>query len=68
MQCFGVDIGGSGIKGAIVDVSTGELVGDRHRIVTPQPATPDAVARARWPRRAADQRICWQAAPIQQEI
>jgi len=31
-------------------------------------ATPDAVARARWPRRAADQRICWQAARIQREI
>jgi len=41
---FGVDIGGSGIKGAIVEVQTGELVTPRKRIVTPQPATPDAVA------------------------
>ncbi|KAB1503745.1 ROK family protein [Corynebacterium sp. 320] len=41
---FGVDIGGSGIKGAIVDLSTGELVSDRFKIKTPQPATPDAVA------------------------
>jgi polyphosphate glucokinase len=43
-QVFGIDIGGSGIKGAIVDTSTGELVTPRKRIVTPHPATPDAVA------------------------
>ncbi|MFT3900190.1 MAG: ROK family protein [Gordonia sp. (in: high G+C Gram-positive bacteria)] len=41
---FGVDIGGSGVKGAIVDLSTGELVGDRLKILTPQPATPAAVS------------------------
>ncbi len=41
---FGVDIGGSGIKGAPVDLRTGELAGDRLRIPTPQPATPQAVA------------------------
>ncbi|MGO1948690.1 MAG: polyphosphate--glucose phosphotransferase [Mycobacteriaceae bacterium] len=41
---FGVDIGGSGIKGARVDLSTGEFIGDRIRIDTPQPATPGAVA------------------------
>lgn len=44
MRILGVDIGGSGIKGAIVDTLTGELVSERHRIETPQPATPDAVA------------------------
>ncbi|MGY6276494.1 polyphosphate--glucose phosphotransferase [Methylomonas sp. MgM2] len=44
MQILGVDIGGSGIKGAIVDTSSGELVSERHRIETPQPATPEAVA------------------------
>ncbi|RJG39452.1 polyphosphate--glucose phosphotransferase [Motilimonas pumila] len=44
MQILGVDIGGSGIKGAIVDTETGELVTERHRIPTPQPATPSAVA------------------------
>ncbi|WP_374700638.1 polyphosphate--glucose phosphotransferase [Rhodococcus sp. BS-15] len=37
---FGVDVGGSGIKGGIVDLSTGELVGDRYKIETPQPSTP----------------------------
>jgi len=43
-QAFGIDIGGTGIKGAIVDVATGELVTERTRIPTPHPATPDAVA------------------------
>ncbi len=44
MKILGVDIGGSGIKGAIVDTKTGKLVTERHRIPTPQPATPKAVA------------------------
>jgi polyphosphate glucokinase len=43
VQGFGVDIGGSGIKGCTVDLGTGELVGERVRIDTPQPSTPDAV-------------------------
>ncbi|HLR99694.1 ROK family protein [Mycolicibacillus parakoreensis] len=42
---FGVDVGGSGIKGGIVDLNTGQLVGDRFKLPTPQPATPPAVAR-----------------------
>ncbi len=41
---FGVDVGGSGVKGAPVDLATGELAQDRHRIPTPQPSTPQAVA------------------------
>ncbi|WP_240506218.1 polyphosphate--glucose phosphotransferase [Thermoactinospora rubra] len=41
---LGIDIGGSGVKGAPVDVTTGSLTQDRLRIPTPQPATPDAVA------------------------
>lgn len=41
---FGIDIGGSGIKGAPVDLKKGELAADRLRIPTPQPSTPDAVA------------------------
>src|SRR4051812_1396863 len=40
----GVDIGGTGIKGAPVDVEKGELAGERFRILTPHPATPKAVA------------------------
>src|SRR5205823_1208306 len=41
---FGIDIGGTGIKGAVVDTDTGQLVTERVRILTPHPATPDAVA------------------------
>ena len=41
---FGIDVGGSGIKGARVDLDTGEFIGERIKILTPQPATPDAVA------------------------
>jgi polyphosphate glucokinase len=44
-KMLGIDIGGTGIKGAPVDTETGQLVADRHRIVTPQPATPEAVAK-----------------------
>ncbi|HLF26517.1 MAG TPA: ROK family protein [Anaerolineae bacterium] len=44
MHILGIDIGGSGIKGAPVDIDTGTLVAERYRIPTPQPATPDAVA------------------------
>jgi polyphosphate glucokinase len=44
MHILGVDIGGSGIKGAVVDTASGQLVTERHRIETPQPATPEAVA------------------------
>ncbi|WP_172120796.1 polyphosphate--glucose phosphotransferase [Actinomyces faecalis] len=40
----GIDIGGSGVKGALVDLGTGELIGERVRIPTPAPATPEAVA------------------------
>lgn len=43
-HALGIDIGGSGIKGAIVDLKKGEFSTDRLRIETPQPATPEAVA------------------------
>jgi polyphosphate glucokinase len=41
---LGIDVGGSGIKAAPVDLETGELTAERCRIETPDPATPDAVA------------------------
>lgn len=41
---LGIDVGGSGIKGAPVDTTSGTLVDERFRIATPQPATPAAVA------------------------
>jgi len=43
-EILGIDVGGSGIKGAIVDVESGVLVTERHRIETPQPATPQSIA------------------------
>ncbi|MGW0768263.1 polyphosphate--glucose phosphotransferase [Streptomyces sp. NPDC002676] len=44
MQIFGVDIGGSGIKGAPVDLERGDLTQERCKVLTPHPATPDGVA------------------------
>ncbi|MCI2228119.1 ROK family protein [Polaribacter sp. MSW13] len=45
MKVLGIDIGGSGIKAAIVNTKTGELLSERHRIDTPKPASPKAVAK-----------------------
>ena len=45
MEILGIDIGGSGMKGAIVNAETGELLTDRHRVPTPNPSEPAAVAR-----------------------
>lgn len=42
---FGIDVGGSGVKGGIVDLETGLLIGERFKLPTPQPATPEAVAQ-----------------------
>ncbi|MFH9265388.1 polyphosphate--glucose phosphotransferase [Streptomyces sp. NPDC017546] len=44
MEIFGVDIGGSGIKGAPVDLDRGDLARERHKVLTPHPATPTGVA------------------------
>ncbi len=41
---FGIDIGGTGIKGARVDLTTGELLSKRNRVPTPSPSTAEAVA------------------------
>jgi polyphosphate glucokinase len=43
MEILGIDIGGSGIKGAPVDIQNGVLMTERYRIPTPQPSVPDAV-------------------------
>jgi polyphosphate glucokinase len=53
---FGVDIGGSGVKAGIVDLSDGQLVGERIKLATPKPATPAAIAA-----RVADliERFAW---------
>jgi len=44
MEILGIDVGGSGIKGALVETTTGELTAPRMRLRTPQPATPENVA------------------------
>jgi len=44
MDALGIDIGGTGIKAAPVDVTTGKLLADRQKIETPRPALPDPVA------------------------
>lgn len=43
MDAYGLDIGGSGIKGAPIDLDTGELTEERIKIDTPRPATPEAI-------------------------
>lgn len=43
---MGIDVGASGIKGGIVDVTTGEMLTERLKVETPQPATPKAMAAA----------------------
>jgi polyphosphate glucokinase len=43
VEILGIDIGGSGVKGAPVDVEKGTLLAERERIPTPQPPTPDAL-------------------------
>jgi polyphosphate glucokinase len=45
LTAFGVDIGGSGIKGAIVDLEKGDLATERVKYLTPDPSTPEAVAK-----------------------
>jgi polyphosphate glucokinase len=43
-RSFGIDIGGSGMKAAPVDLATGELLAERCKILTPKPATPERMA------------------------
>lgn len=43
LLAIGIDVGGSGIKAAVVDVETGQFRSERVRIATPNPATPEAV-------------------------
>ncbi len=45
MEVLGIDIGGTGIKGAVVDTATGQIVRERFRLLTPKPATPNSLCR-----------------------
>ena len=47
-KILGIDIGGSGVKGAIVDTQKGELLSKRYRLPTPSPSTPEAVVEVIW--------------------
>lgn len=44
MIVLGIDIGGTGIKGAPVDTEQGKMLDERFRVLTPHPATPEAIA------------------------
>ena len=44
MEILGIDIGGTGIKGAPVDTDQGKILDERFRVLTPQPSTPEMVA------------------------
>ncbi|MCB9261749.1 MAG: ROK family protein [Flavobacteriales bacterium] len=46
MEVLGIDIGGSGIKAAVVETANGQLISERIRLETPQPATPDLIAHS----------------------
>ena len=45
-EILGIDVGGTGIKAALVDVDSGALQSDRLRVQTPRPATPDNISEA----------------------
>lgn len=45
MHILGIDIGGTGIKGGIVDTTTGEMISEKFRLPTPRPALPEEVAK-----------------------
>jgi polyphosphate glucokinase len=63
---IGVDVGGSGIKAAVVDVESGRFRSERLRVLTPQPSTPDKVSAAitRLVRRLAKSTGISDAAPV----
>lgn len=63
---IGIDVGGSGIKAAVVDVEAGKFRSDRLRVATPLPATPDAVTAsiARLVRRLAKSTGLGDATPV----
>jgi polyphosphate glucokinase len=44
-QVLGVDVGGTGMKGALIDITTGKMLSERFRLSTPSPATPEAVGK-----------------------
>ncbi|HIY66969.1 MAG TPA: ROK family protein [Candidatus Agrococcus pullicola] len=45
-KAVGVDIGGTGVKAALVDVETGELLSERHKVATPKGGEPEDIVAA----------------------
>ena len=45
MKVLGIDIGGSGVKGAIVNIKTGKLVSEKIRFSTPNPSKPKNIIK-----------------------
>ena len=45
MKVLGIDIGGTGIKGAVVETDSGKMLTERYRLLTPQPSKPKAVCQ-----------------------
>jgi polyphosphate glucokinase len=45
MKVLGIDVGGSAIKGGLVDVAAGQLIGEMDHVPTPKPSAPDAVMK-----------------------
>ena len=43
MEVLGIDVGGTGIKVNIVDIESGQPIGEKFKIKTPTPATPEAI-------------------------
>ena len=44
-KAIGIDIGGTGIKGALVDLEDGSIIGERIRVETPEGGQPEDIAR-----------------------
>lgn len=61
MEVLGIDVGATGIKGSLVDVETGTLIGEKIKIKTPSPATPEAITACI---REIIQRLNWQGKPV----
>lgn len=60
-EYLGIDVGGSGIKAAVVDVETGNIIGERIRLATPSPATPRALAKVV---KQLPKALVWQKGPV----
>ena len=61
MEILGIDVGGTGIKSNVVNLETGALTGEKYKIKTPSPSTPEAIIDCL---KATDENFNWQGKPI----